>query len=379
MAESSGKSDKIRVGVIGCGGMAQGHMKVFGELPRYQFTAASDNFAANLDKAVATYGVKGFADGHELIKSGLCDAIVIATPHYFHPEYALAGLKAGLHVLTEKPVSVTAGAAAEVNKAALANPQLRYAAMFQFRSSPRLRKAKQIIDQGTLGPIRRVQWTCTGWFRTQAYYNSGSWRATWAGEGGGVLLNQCPHNLDVLYWLAGQPKRITAHITLGKYHNIEVEDDVTAFLEYPGGATGVFITSTGEAPGSDVFEIIGDRGKMNLSAGNRIEMVLADESINDFCRSTPHAWANPVTNKVTVETPDGGSHKAIHENFIASVLDGAPLIAPGVEGIHSVEMANAMIMSGLTGKGVDLPIDYAAYDRLLADLIEKAKAKKAGK
>jgi len=351
-------------------------MTVFKEVPRYKFVAASDNVPAALDKVVAEHGVKGFADGMELIKSGLCDAILIATPHYFHPVYAVAGLDAGLHVLTEKPVAVTVKAADEMNQAAARNPKQKFGVMFQMRTTPMWRKMRELITTGQIGEIRRVQWTATAWFRTQAYYNSGTWRATWEGEGGGVLLNQCPHNLDLLYWLTGQPKRITANIALGKYHQIEVEDDVTAFLEYANGATGVFIASTGEHPGSGHFEIMGDRGRLSILPDGKIEFVRTEVPVDQFCRTTKVAWSTPQTERIVIETPSGGSHKNIHENFAAAICDGVPLIAPAVEGVNSLEMANGMIMSGLTGKPVDLPLDRGAYEKLLAKLIKEAKARK---
>jgi predicted dehydrogenase len=354
-------------------------MKVFHEVPRLKFTAASDTFADSLNKVTKEYAVKGFAEGRELIESGLCDAVLIATPHYFHPDYSIAALNKGLHVLTEKPVSVTAKAAAAVNAVAATKPKQLYAVMFQMRTVPKWKKVREIIQSGQLGPIQRIHWTITNWFRTQAYYDSGSWRATWAGEGGGVLLNQCPHNLDLLYWICGAPKRITAFLTRGKYHNIEVEDDVTAYLEFANGATGTFITSTGEAPGSDYFEIAGDRGRLTMSTvfgqPNTIELVQTDHSVSDFCRTTKAAWGQPGYSKITIQVPDGGSHKAIHQNFVNAILDGEKLIAPATEGLHSVEMANAMIMSGLNGVPVDLPTDREVYDRLLQDLIKNSKKK----
>ncbi|MCE9591995.1 MAG: Gfo/Idh/MocA family oxidoreductase [Planctomycetes bacterium] len=366
--------NEVRVGVIGCGGMGQSHMGIFKDLPRLKFTAASDSMSANLDKVVTTYGVKGFSDGHELIKSGLCDAIIIATPHYFHPEYAVAALQQGLHVLTEKPVSVNASAARRVNDAAAKRPDLKYAAMFQMRTVSRWKKVHQIVASGQLGEMRRFHWTATGWFRTQAYYGSGSWRATWAGEGGGILANQCPHNLDLVYWITGMPKRIHAHLKLGRYHDIEVEDDVIAYFEYPNGATGLFVTSTGEFPGSDYFEIAGDRGKLTFTHDGKIDLTLTDGSIAEFCKTSPGAWSSPTSSRMTIEPPaGGGGHKDVWLNFIAAILDGTPLVTPGVEGLHSVEISNAMILSGLTGKTVDLPTNHAEFDDLLRGLIRKSK------
>jgi predicted dehydrogenase len=266
-------------------------------------------------------------------------------------------------------VAVTAKAAAEVNEIARKHPKLKYGVMHQMRTAPKYVKAHQIIQSGQLGEIVRVQWTITTWFRSQAYYNSGSWRATWEGEGGGVLLNQCPHNLDILYWLTGQPKRITANLTLGKYHDIEVEDDVTAIFEYPNGATGVFITSTGEAPGTDYFEIVGDRGKLVI--GKDLEFHETDVSTRIFIKNSGSKFGGIGVTRHVISPPDGGNHRIIHQNFVDAILDGDELIAPGVEGLCSLEMINAMIMSGLTHEPVDLPMDRDAYERLLQELVEQ--------
>ncbi len=363
--------NEVRLGLIGCGGIAQVHLGYLKETPRLRLTAASDNFAPNLEKVVKAHNVQGFDDGVKLLDSGLVDAVLIATPHYFHPDYSRAALQRNLHVLTEKPVAVTAAAAAAVDELAATKPQLRYAAMFQQRTFPRYQRARQIIQSGELGELRRVHWTITNWFRTQAYYNSGSWRATWKGEGGGVLLNQCPHNLDMLCWLLGSPASVEAKISLGRYHKIEVEDDVTAFLTYPNGATGLFVTSTGEAPGSDYFEIVGNRGKLVLS-GSSLELHQTSEPVSEFCANSPEVWGSPRTTKISYECPQGGLHKLITINFVESILDGKPLLAPASQGIHSVELANAMIQSGLTGRRINLPMDRPAYEKFLADLIAKS-------
>jgi predicted dehydrogenase len=349
-------------------------MSQFDQVERLKFVAAADSFADNLKVVRDQYNVQGYTDGYEMIKSGTIDAILIATPHYFHPPYAIAGLKAGLHVLTEKPVSVTASAAQEVNEVAAANPSLKYAAMFQLRTIPKWMKAKQLIAEGRLGRITRVTWIITTWFRTQKYYDGGAWRATWEGEGGGVLTNQCPHNLDLLQWLAGMPSKVSAHVALGKYHDIEVEDEVVATLHYPNGAVGTFITTTAETPGTDYLEIVGDKGKLILEGGHKLKLLENAEPALDFLKTSPTAWGTPAVTTYNIETPEGGSHREIMKNFVAAILDNAPLVASGVEGINSVELANAMIYSGLKHQPVDLPMDRKAFDAMLAELIEKSKA-----
>lgn len=363
--------NEVRLGVIGCGGMAQNHMLGFKDIPRLKFVAASDTSETNLTKVVDLYKVKGFTDAEAMLDSGMLDAVFIGTPHYFHPIYSMAAMKRNLHVLTEKPVSVTAKAAAEVNEFHKKHPKTLYGAMFQMRTEPKWKKIKSLITSGALGKIQRAHWTATAWLRTQAYYNSGSWRATWKGEGGGVLINQCPHNLDLFCWLVGTPTKVTAQIALGKYHKIEVEDDVTAMLELPGGGSGVFIASTGEAPGTNYLEIVGDHGRIIANSGPSFQFDQYDESVQKFIQTTHEAWGNPVGTKLTMEPAGTGGHKQVMENFVRAILDGEPLIAPAEEGLHSIELANAMIMSGLTHKSVNLPMDRDGYEKLLADLIAK--------
>ena len=368
----------VRLGVIGCGGMARSHMKYFNTIPGLQFAAAADSFADNVKLVTDTYpGVKGFADGQALIASGAVDAILICTPHYFHPELSIAGFKAGLHVLTEKPVAVTALAAQQVNEEHAKHPGLVYSAMFQMRDVPLWKRVKHIIASGQLGAVTRLTWIVTNWFRTQAYYDQGTWRATWKGEGGGVLLNQCPHNLDLICWLVGPPSQIQSHVHLGKHHHIEVEDDVTAYLQWSSGATGVFITSTGETPGTDRLEISGDRGKV-IVENKRITFVQTHDSAAHFCATSDEAFGQPGVDHISIEVKaDDPGHRTVTANFIKAIQEpGTPLICSGEDGIHELELGNAILMSGLTHKPVRLPMDRVAYDQLLKDLIGKSTFKK---
>jgi len=367
------------MGIIGCGSMGKHHMKAIADLPRISLAAASDTSKQSLADAVAEYSTKGFTSAEQMMDSGLIDAVLIATPHYFHPRFAMAAFERGLHVLTEKPVAVTAAAAQQMNDAATQRPHLNFAAMFQLRTAGKWRKIKELIDADRIGTLKRVAWVATNWYRTQAYYDSGSWRATWAGEGGGVLLNQCPHNLDLLCWLTGTPDSVIANVALGKHHNIEVEDEVTAILEYPGGATGVFVASTGEAPGSDYLEITGDRGRIITPApsgdATTIQFTELETSASEFCRTSQTVADHPPMTHETFECKDTGGHGDIIANFADAVLDDKPLIAPASEGLASVELANAMVMSGLEGRKVSLPMDRPAYETMLNRLIEEAGAR----
>jgi predicted dehydrogenase len=229
-----------------------------------------------------------------------------------------------------------------------------------------------LIRNGDVGDLIRITWIITNWFRTDAYYASGSWRATWAGEGGGVLLNQCPHQLDLWQWLFGMPARVQAVCAFGKHHRIEVEDEVTAYLEYANGATGVFITSTGEAPGTNRLEIAGDMGKVVVEGG-KIQFTRNEVSARQFCRTSPALFAQPAVWDIDIPVSgSGGQHAEIIQNFVDAILDGEPLLAPAREGIHSVELANAMLYSSLTGKPVELPLDGRAFERTLRKLIRDA-------
>ncbi len=369
--------DKVRIGIIGLGVIGSFHAKYLLEnkIQRAELTAVSDSEPARLQPYG---GLKTFADGGELIRSGLVDAVLIATPHYFHTTIGIDALQQGLHVLVEKPISVHKAdgerlIAAHTNKAQV------FAAMFCHRTDPHFKKIKQLIETGELGEIQRTSWTVTEWFRPDAYYASGGWRATWKGEGGGVLTNQCPHNLDLFQWMAGMPARIRAFCGLGKYHDIEVEDEVTAYLEYPNGATGVFITTTGEAPGTNRLEIAGDRGKVVVE-NDKLTFIRNEIPTREFSRTTREMFGRPAVWNVDIPVQGhGGQHQEITQNFCDAILGGVPLIAPAEEGIRSVELANAMLYSSSIGQTVELPLDGAAYERYLQQLIANSRhQKKAG-
>lgn len=353
----------VRLGIIGLGFMGQFHARhiLDGRIPRLRLAAVADSDPARLGmfKHIA-----GFSNDRALITSGLVDAVLIATPHYFHTETGIAALRAGLHVLVEKPISVQR-ADCERLIAAHTNRRLVFAAMLNQRSDPLYAKLRELVHGGALGDIRRVQWTATNWFRPHAYYAQSAWRATWAGEGGGVLLNQCPHNLDLFSWIFGQPKRVRGHCAFGRYHDIEVEDDVTAYFELPGGATATFIASTGEAPGTNRLEVMAENGRVVAENGvlrftrNRVPTA-------KFSRTTKEPFAAPPTDERIFAFKDSGlQHVAILRNFADAILSGAPLIAPAAEGIRSVELANAILLSSWTDEAIDLPLDARRYARWL--------------
>jgi len=363
---------KVRFGIIGLGVMGSCHAKqvLDGQVGRCELTALCDIKPQQLSQF--DNSIRKFDDSRKLIRSGEVDAVLIATPHYGHTTIGIDALQQGLHVLVEKPISVHKADCQRLI-AAHKNKKQVFAAMFQMRTDPHYKKVKELVANGTLGKLLRVNWIITDWFRTEFYYAMGNWRATWAGEGGGVLLNQCPHNLDLLQWICGMPKRVRAFCGIGERHNIEVEDAVTAYLEFSNGATGVFVTTTGEAPGTNRLEIAGDNGKLVIEAG-KIVFTRNEVPATNFSHTCKQPFASPGVWHIEIPILGfGGQHIEIKQNFVDAILDGAPLIAPAREGIHSVELANAMLYSSMTEKTVDLPLNALAYEKLIKRLIKGSK------
>jgi predicted dehydrogenase len=365
----------VRLGIIGLGNIGQHHFGYLtaGKVSRAELAAVSDAVPSKLDRYLP---LKTFTDGEELIRSGLVDAVIIATPHYQHTTLGIAALKQGLHVMVEKPISAHKADAERLIATHKQHPKQVFAGMFQLRAEPRYLKIQKLIQAGELGEIVRMSWIMTDWFRTEAYYASGGWRATWKGEGGGVLLNQCLHNLDAMQWLLGMPARVRGFCQLGRFHDVEVEDNVSAYLEYPNGATGTFVSSTGEAPGTNRFEIVGTRGKVVLER-DRISFTRNEADMIQFSRSSKLGFAKPEVWDVEIPFENApNAHATLMQNFVNAILDGEPLIAPGEEGIHSVELANVILYSSLIDQPVALPMDSAAYEQKLNQLIAGSKVEK---
>ncbi len=367
----------VRIGIIGMGNIGKHHAGYLleGKVARCQLTAVCSTSPDKLADYAAK-GVKIFGDAMELIRSKAVDAVIIATPHYQHTTLGIAAFEVGLHLMVEKPISAHKADAEKLIAAHRLNPKLAFGGMFQLRVEPRYEKIRALIRGGDLGEIVRVNWVNTDWFRGEAYYASSAWRATWKGEGGGVLLNQCLHNLDVLQWLLGMPARTRGFCQLGRFHQIEVEDNVTAYLEWANGATGVFVSSTGEAPGANRFEIVGTRGTLVLENGKLMFTRNAADMI-EFSRTAKTGFSKP--DATTGEVPFTNAtvpHATLMQNFVNAILDGEKLIAPGVDGIHSVELANAMVFSSLTKETVELPMSSAAWEAKLNQLIAESKLEK---
>ena len=369
--------DNVRIGIIGMGNMGQFHAKdiIEGKVARGKLAAVGSTSPSKLAE-FEKKGIKVYGSGEEMITSGNIDALLIATPHYQHTSLGIAALEAGLHIMVEKPISAHKADAEKLIAKAKAHPDQVFAGMFQLRVEPRYQKIREIVHNGQLGDLMRVLWIMTDWFRSEIYFQSGGWRATWKGEGGGVLLNQCLHQLDAMQWITGMPNRVSSHVGIGKWHDIEVEDDVTCYMDFPNGATGAFITSSGETPGSNRLEIAGTKGRLILE-NDKLLLTRNAVPSDEWCKTSKIGFQQPETTEEEIPIPGSESpHAKLMTNFVNAIIDGEALIAPGSEGIGSVELANVMVYSGLIEKAIDLPLDGAAWEAKLNDLIVNSNHEK---
>lgn len=370
--------DKVRYGVIGYGNMGTSHAgNIFGgKIEGADLAAVCDSNAGRLAAAKDAFGenVRYFESSSALLESDCCDAVVLAIPHYDHPVIGTAAFEKGINVLCEKPVGVFTKNIYGFMDAAKKSGK-SFGMMFNQRTNPVYQKVRDLVKDGELGEMKRVAWLITNWYRTQSYYDSGGWRATWSGEGGGVLLNQAPHNLDLWQWICGMPVRLRAFCEFGKYHDIEVEDDVTAYAQYANGATGVFITTTGEYPGTNRLEISGDNGKIVVE-DDTVTFWRLNVSEREFNRTCKEGFGSPGYEKevFTFESvPD--QHNRILRNFTGAILHGDELLAPGYDGIHELELSNAMLLSTWTDDWVGLPVDGDKYYEFLERKVKASRVK----
>ena len=369
--------DKVRIGIIGMGNMGRFHANdlLDGKVPRGELAAVGSTSPHKLEE-YKEKGVQIFGSGEEMIASGAIDALLIATPHYQHTSLGVTALEAGLHIMVEKPISAHKADAERLIAAAAARPDQVFGAMFQLRVEPRYQKIRELVQGGELGDLVRVLWIMTDWFRSEAYFQSGGWRATWKGEGGGVLLNQCLHQLDAMQWITGMPSKVRSHVGIGSWHDIEVEDDVTCYMEFANGASGAFITSSGETPGSNRFEIAGTKGRLILE-NDTLTLTRNAVPSDEWCKTSKIGFQKPETTVEEIPIPGAdAAHATLMTNFVNAILDGEALIAPGVEGLGSVELANVMVYSGLLNESVDLPMDGAAWEAKLNELIANSTHEK---
>lgn len=322
-----------------------------------------------------------YRDWKELALSNDVDVVVTTVPHYLHHEIAIFCMEHGVNVLVEKPAGVRAKDVIAMNRCAEAHPDVVFGIMFNQRTNKLYQKVRELVASGELGEIRRSNWIINTWWRPDSYYKQSAWRATWGGEGGGVLVNQAPHQLDLWQWICGSPIRVTSKNINGAYRDIATENDVTILTEYANGATGCFITCTHDAIGTDRFEI-------DLSAGKIVIENSAKATIYRMKRSEPELNATMTIRDVELLTKGNASgdrlydtevienvdawgvqHTAVLENYALAVLTGSPLLAPGTDGIMGVNLANASQLSAWTGKTVDFPVDSEVYAAALNEHI----------
>lgn len=372
-------SDKIKLGIIGIGNMGSQHAGniLEGKCPEIELVAVADNDPARIEFANEKYPetVAKFATAEELINSGLCDSVLVAVPHYDHPTYAIMAMEKGLNVMVEKPAGVYTKQVNEMNEVAKKHPDLVFGMMFNQRTNHVYRKMREIVKSGEYGAIKRANWIITNWYRPQAYYDSGNWRATWSGEGGGVLLNQCPHQLDLFQWICGMPTKVSAHVHFGKWHDIEVEDDVTAYMEFENGATGVFVTTTGDACGSNRFEVQLERGKIVVE-DDKLYFYELEMSEPEFSKTNTIPFGCPKGQVVELETDgENPQHNGVLNAFASAILHGTEPIAYGFEGINGLTLSNAMHLSQWLDRPVELPFDEELYYNELMKRVATSRRK----
>ncbi len=368
---------KVKLGIIGVGNMGSTHVNNLtdGKCPEIELVAVADVKPERLEWAKGrNENLTCFNTAEEMLDSGLIDACLIAVPHYDHPRYAIACFERGIHVMCEKPAGVYTKQVKEMNAAA-EKAGVAFGMMFNQRTNPMYIKMHDMIASGELGEVHRTNWLITDWYRPQSYYDSGAWRATWSGEGGGVLLNQCPHNLDLWQWICGMPSKVDVKLNFGKWHDIEVEDDVTAYVEYPNGASGMFITSTGDCPGSNRFEVCCDRGTL-VAEGRTLKITRLKEAMSEYTGEERGAFSSPnrEVETITFDT-DGEQHVGVLNAFAAHILHGTPLVADGREGINGLTISNAMHLSAFTDRVVELPFDDDEYYNELMKRVATSRRK----
>jgi predicted dehydrogenase len=379
-------SRKVRLGIVGFGAQGSSYAKFIAEglVPNIEVTAIADTDPAKREKIAELYpDVQVFDDYVTMLESGVVEAVVTTVPHYLHPEMGIQALERGIHVLLEKPAGVYTKQVKELNEFAATKPELTFAIMFNQRNNPLYRRLKEIVDAGEIGTIKRTNWIITTWWRPQGYYDQSEWRATWGGEGGGVLVNQAPHQLDLWQWICGVPEKVFSKVAYGFRRSIAVEDEVTAVVDYGDGATGVFVTATHDITGTDRFEILGDRGKIVVENSktavvtrlNRPEREISEGMGMEDVRKMFMGDFNPADfytqETIEFESGWGAQHSGVLTNFAANILDGTPLLAPGTDGILGVRLANAIHLSSWTGREVSMDFDE---DEFLAELNKRIAA-----
>lgn len=363
---------KIRFAVVGTGNIGQQHINLLrlGEIEGAELAATVSRSGSAVDT-----GVPHFGSLDALLDAECCDAVLIATPTMDHVSAAKSAARRGLHVLLEKPIAMSVG-----QSQALIDEipeSVEFAVMLNQRFHPAYAAIKQLLDEDRIGTVKRYTWTMTAWYRPDVYYKVSRWRGTWPGEGGGLLINQCIHNLDIIQWLFGLPEKISAKVAFGRYHDIDVEDEVTAMLDYESGSVGLLQASSGEAPGINRLEIIGDTGVISWN-DSELTLQEADQSVSEHCATTREMFGMPSFTSQTLDLAVGvNQHAQVIQNFVDSLIKGSRLLTPAREGLGSLQLANGMLLSQWDDKAVALPIDSQRYEQLLSERIASSSLREA--
>ena len=375
----------IRFAVIGVGRMGMTHaVNLYkGRVRGATLSAVCDTDPKVLEDCRRRFpSVRAYADHHALIEERAVDAVLIATPHYAHEEIAVDCISHGIHTLTEKPISVTTARAKHIAAVAAEHPEVIAAVSYNQRSNRMYRRARQMLADGTLGDIVRVNFIITNWYRSQAYYDQGGWRASYNGEGGGCLINQCIHQLDVLQWLIGMPRAIKANSrTVGR--NITVENDVTATLIYDGFDCS-FSASTHEMGGINRLEIVCDKGRLVIYP-TRME-IYRHRSEREVNADTKQGYGFAKTTKSTYgyglfrlisDTIYGQQLRSLRAFSSAIEGKGEPL-AYAHEGVNALQIINGIYLASYTDATVSIPLDDTAYEEFLQDACRRETERKKG-
>ncbi len=371
--------DQIKLGIIGIGNMGSSHARniLDEKCPEIRLVAVCDKNQERVEwaKKELSADIRYYSSPEEMLDSGVIEACLIAVPHFEHTKYAIECMKRGIHVMVEKPAGVYTLQVKEMNAEAEKHPDVVFGMMFNQRTNCVYRKLRELVQSGNYGEIRRTNWIITDWYRPQCYYDSGDWRATWSGEGGGVLLNQCPHQLDLWQWICGMPVKVESHLHYGLWHDIEVEDDVTTYVEYANGATGVFITSTGDAHGTNRFEIQMDKAKLVVE-NNQLMITEYEMTEQEFSKTNTQPFQTVKANTYEVETDgENPQHVGVLNAWADAILHGGKLVAEGREGVNGLTLSNAMHLSAFLGKKIELPFDEELYYNELMKRVATSKRK----
>lgn len=362
----------IRFAVVGTGNIGQQHINLLrsGDIKNAELVATVSRSGA----AVAA-SVPHFSSLESLLDEDCCDAVLIATPTMDHVTAAQLAAERGLHVLLEKPLAMSVGQSQALIDSIPSD--IQFAVMLNQRFHPAYSAIKQLLNDGRIGSIQRYTWTMTAWYRPDVYYKVSRWRGTWPGEGGGLLINQCIHNLDIMQWLFGLPDRLSAKVAFGRYHDIDVEDEVTAILEHDSGSVGLLQASSGEAPGFNRLEIIGDEGVITWD-DKELTLLKADQSVSEHCATTREMFGMPSFTRETVSLDEGvNQHARVVQNFVDALTQGSSLLTPASEGLGSLQLANGMLLSQWDDTAIALPIDSHRYEQLLSERIASSSLREA--